>query len=176
MRNIFTFFSFFIIGYSKYMETYKFNSEYNYHIFLPKNWMEYETDEKNTNAFFDTLSWTANLRVTPFNNEIKNVDNFFAEELAKEDVVKLKWQDFGGIKYIEKSSEETTYFWELIKNKRLYICSFTIGNLLEVELIQEIEKVEKVLKSIINKYVRHPITAGKLITLVFGKLNLQFHE
>lgn len=62
------------------MEAKKFKSEYKYSIFLPENWEEYETDEINTNAFFDTTKWTGNLRITPFDYVITDSKEFLEKK------------------------------------------------------------------------------------------------
>ena len=110
--------------------------------------MEYENDEENTDAFFDTSKWTGNLRVTPFDYKIENAITYFSDKITEMNAVELKWKDYHGIKYVEKSLEETIYFWQLIKCERLYVCSFTIGNISGNEIKQEIEKIEKTLKTI----------------------------
>lgn len=127
----------------------KFNSEYNYSINIPENWSEYETDEKNTNAFFDTTKWTGNLRITPMNYEIKNSKEFLSDELTENNAQNIDWENIRGICYVEKQKNEEIYYWNLIENNKLYICSFTVGNLNgKSEIETELNKVAEILKSI----------------------------
>ncbi len=127
----------------------KFNSEYNYSVNIPENWSEYETDEKNTNAFFDTTKWTGNLRITPMNYEVKNSKELLSEELAEHNAKNIDWKNIRGIYYVENQKNEEINYWYLIENNKLYMCSFTIGNLnskSEIEI--ELNKVAEILKSI----------------------------
>ena len=127
----------------------KFKSEYNFSINIPENWNEYETDEKNTNAFFDQTKWTGNLRITPLNFEIKNVKKTLDEVLTEKNAQKLKWENIRGISYVEKGENEQINYWYLIEKNKLYICSFTIGNLNgKSEIDAELKKVTEILKTI----------------------------
>lgn len=130
----------------------KFNSEYNYSINIPANWSEYETDEKNTNAFFDTTRWTGNLRITPMNYEIKNAKEFLSEVLDEKNAQKIEWKNVIGISYVENANKEEINYWYLIENNKLYICSFAVGNLNgKTEKQLELKKVVEILKSIVTK-------------------------
>jgi len=127
----------------------KFNSEYNYSVNIPENWSEYETDEKNTNAFFDTTKWTGNLRITPMNYEVKNSKEFLSEKLAENNAQNIDWKNIRGIYYVENQENEEINYWYLIENNKLYICSFTVGNLnAKSEIEIELNKVAEILKSI----------------------------
>ena len=127
----------------------KFKSEYNFSINIPENWNEYETDEKNTNAFFDQTKWTGNLRITPLNFEIKNLKKTLDEVLTEKNAQKLKWENIRGISYVEKGENEQINYWYLIEKNKLYICSFTIGNLNgKSEIDAELKKVTEILKTI----------------------------
>lgn len=129
------------------MDTTKYISDYNYSIVLPKDWAEYETDEENTNAFFDTVYWSGNLRITPLKHKIENSENFFANEISE----KVKWSKIQGIFYIQKSETDTIYFWELSQNEKLFLCSFTLGEVEEEKIDGEIEKVQNILKTIVTE-------------------------
>lgn len=134
---------------SKKMEEQKFKSEYNYSINIPENWAEYETDEKNTNAFFDTTKWTGNLRITPMNYIIENPTKFLLEKQNKITSESFQWQNSKGVFFVEKPEDEQIYYWFLIESNKLYICSFTVGDLDEKnEIKKEILKVEKILKTL----------------------------
>ncbi|REG88545.1 DUF3805 domain-containing protein [Flavobacterium aquicola] len=130
----------------------KFNSEYNYSINIPENWSEYEADEKNTNAFFDTTKWTGNLRITPMNYEIKSPKEFLSEILIEKNGQNIDWKNVSGIYYVENNKNEEINYWYLIENNKLYICSFTIGNLNgKIEIEAELMKVSEILRSIETK-------------------------
>lgn len=138
-----------LINCGKNIKMKKFNSEYNYSINIPKNWSEYETDEKNTNAFFDTTQWTGNLRITPMNYEIKNAKEFLREILIEENGQNIDWKNIRGIYYVRNANNEEINYWHLIENNKLYICSFTVGNLNgKTEKKMELKKVIEILKSI----------------------------
>lgn len=127
----------------------QYNSEYNYSMNLPENWSEYETDEKNTNAFFDTTKWTGNLRITPIDYKVKNTKEFYRETLAKNNGQDLNWNNIYGIHYFEIEKDQEIHYWYLIEKNKSYICSFTIGNLKEkYEVEEELKKVIEILKSI----------------------------
>jgi len=105
----------------------KFVSEYGYSIILPDNWNEYDLEnEKNTNGFFDTSEWTGNLRVTCLNFQIDNPYDFIKNELAETDFTELAWDKIRGFHYSEASDDLYIYYWYLIENKKIYVCSFTI--------------------------------------------------
>ena len=95
---------------TKNVKMQKFNSEYKYSINIPENWSEYETDEKNTNAFFDTTKWTGNLRITPMNYEIKNSKEILSEILIEKKGQNIDWKNISGISYVENlKNEEINY-------------------------------------------------------------------
>ena len=126
-----------------------FISEYNYSVKLPENWNEYETDEENTNAFFNTTKWTGNLRITPMNYEIKNQDEYLNKILTEKGAKKINWKNIEGIYYVENKNKEEINYWYLIQNKQLFICSFIIGHLNgKTEIENELDKIDNILKSI----------------------------
>lgn len=130
----------------------KINSEFNYSVNIPSNWSEYETDEKNTNAFFDTIHWTGNLRITPMSYEIKNAKEFLNEILEEKNAQNIVWKNIIGISYVENAKNEQINYWYLIEKNKLYICSFTVGNLNgKTEIEMELKKVAEILKSIKTK-------------------------
>ena len=133
---------------SKKME-HNFNSEYNYSIKLPENWSEYETDENNTNAFFDTIKWTGNLRITVMNYKIENPNKFLSKILLEKEGGNINWKNWDGIYYVEKTNNEEMNYWYLIQNKKLFVCSFLIGQLKgKKEIKNELTKVENTLKTL----------------------------
>lgn len=129
-----------------------FVSKLGYTIVLPENWAEYE-DEKNTNAFFETTSWTGNLRITPLKTDPKKIAELFESEVKalKGRAEKFKTQNrFEGVKYSEAEKENFIYYWYLIVKDKLFICSFTI-KLTEKETQKnkmELIKVYKIIDSI----------------------------
>jgi len=129
-----------------------FNSEYNYSIKLPENWSEYEADEKNTNAFFDTTKWTGNLRITPINYEIKNPTEYLRKLQLEKEAEKINWINVTGIYYVENKNNEKINYWYLIQNNQLFICSFLIGQLEgKTEIENELNKVSNILKTLKTK-------------------------
>ncbi|MEW5677386.1 DUF3805 domain-containing protein [Flavobacterium enshiense] len=109
-------------------ETYIFTSNFGYSILLPKNWAEYD-DEENTNAFFDTEEWTGNLRITPVRIDPNKNSELLKSEMesfnGKAELFKTN-TGFDGLKYSEKSGEDFIYYWYIIANDKMFICSFTI--------------------------------------------------
>ncbi|QIG88553.1 DUF3805 domain-containing protein [Chryseobacterium sp. POL2] len=136
---------------SKKMEN-NFNSEYNYSLKLPENWNEYETEEKSTNAFFDTIKWTGNLRITLMNYNIDNPDNFLNKILIEKEGENINWKNIRGIYYVETKNNEEMNYWYLIENNKFFICSFLVGNLKgKKEIENELIKVENTLKTLKTK-------------------------
>jgi hypothetical protein len=131
------------------MEKNQFISEYNYSIILPENWSEYESDEKNTNAFFDTTNWTGNLRITPLNYYIKNPKEYLEKNKIEKKAELFDWKNIQGIYFVDNSSNNEINYWFIIENNRLFICSFFIGQLNGKEEIEkELNKVEIILKTL----------------------------
>lgn len=131
------------------MEKNQFISEYNYSIILPENWSEYESDEKNTNAFFDTTNWTGNLRITPLNYYIKNPKEYLEKNKIEKNAELFDWKHIQGIYFVDNSSNDEINYWFIIENNRLFICSFFIGQLNGKEEIEkELNKVEIILKTL----------------------------
>jgi hypothetical protein len=126
-----------------------FTSEYNYSITLPEGWSEYETDEKGTNAFFNAINWTGNLRITPLNYFIPEPKDYLSKIQIEKNAFTIKWSNIDGIYYKTKTVDEEIYSWYLIKDHQLFICSFTIGNLKKENQIEsEVLIVEEILKTI----------------------------
>jgi hypothetical protein len=131
-----------------------FNSEFGYSIILPDNWSEYELeDEINTNGFFDTSGWTGNLRLTPLNIKIDNPTDFIKSELKDTNTIEKNWDNIKAFSYSEASDDLCIYYWYLIENSKVYICSFTIDiNNKETEKNRsELLKVEAILKTLKTK-------------------------
>ena len=129
-----------------------FISEFNYLIKLPENWNEYESDENNTNAFFDTTNWTGNLRITSMNYKVENSLNFLNKIQIEKKAKKISWSNLQGIYYVENKNNEQIHYWYLIEKNKLYVCSFLIGKLNGKTAIEnELNKVENILKTIKTK-------------------------
>ncbi|MBN8567979.1 MAG: DUF3805 domain-containing protein [Flavobacteriales bacterium] len=131
-----------------------FESEYLYSVVLPNNWSEYELqDENNTNGFFDTTDWTGNLRITPLSVRVNNPKDFLKKEIKVETLREINWENIYGMHYSEESGNFFIYYWYLIEKQRIYICSFTINieNKLSSKNINELEKIEKILKTLKSK-------------------------
>lgn len=130
----------------------KFTSSFGYTINLPENWAEYE-DEENTNAFFDTTNWTGNLRISILNTNKEITKNHLLNEEANEnkEVILFKTKNgYDGKKYFEESTEDFIYYWILILENKLAICSFTIDlkNKNTPENKNEFIKVDRIINSI----------------------------
>lgn len=131
-----------------------FNSEFGYSIILPDNWSEYGLeDEKNTNGFFDTSGWTGNLRITPLNLKTDDPTEFIKQELTDTNIIELNWEKIEAFSYSEPSNDLWIYYWYLIENLKIYICSFTIDsdNTETVKNRRELIKVEDILKTLKTK-------------------------
>jgi len=73
---------------------------------LPDDWSEYDDGEENTHAFFNTIKWTGNFRITYFhwpNNQDKSknkAEEYFEEETAENiGSVKVKLGDWECVHY-----------------------------------------------------------------------------
>lgn len=131
-----------------------FNSEFGYSIILPDNWSEYELeDEENTNGFFDTSEWTGNLRITPLNIKIDNPTEFIKRELEDTNIIELNWEKTKAYSYSEASDDLWIYYWYLIENSEIYICSFTVDieNKETEKNRRELMIVENILKTLKTK-------------------------
>lgn len=131
-----------------------FNSEFGYSIILPDDWIEYELeDEKNTNGFFDTSGWTGNLRVTPLNIKTDNPIEFIKQELTDTNSKEQNWIKIKVFSYSVGSDDLWIYYWYLIENSKVYICSFTIDidNKETEKNHRELLKVETILKTLKTK-------------------------
>jgi hypothetical protein len=140
------------------MQANMFISEYGYSITLPENWSEYELDEDEagTNGFFNAQEWSGNLRITSMN--VKNIDvedreQLISKELSEKGSRKISWGDIFGV-FFAKDSEHADdiyiYYWYLIEQKELYVCSFTIDlqNKDSENTRKELGVVEEILKSL----------------------------
>lgn len=137
------------------MNAQRFVSEYGFSIVLPNYWAEYDLeDEENTNGFFDASGWTGNLRITPLNVKVKNPENFIKNDILENDFTELFWNEMKCYHFSEYSNDYYVYYWYLIENNKIYVCSFTIDNNENKESFAtktEIKKIEEILKSLQTK-------------------------
>jgi hypothetical protein len=79
----------------------------------------------------------------------KNANEFLREILREENAQNIDWKNIRGIYYVRNAKNEEINYWYLIENNKLYICSFTVGNLNgKTEKEMELKKVTEILKSI----------------------------
>jgi len=104
---------------------------------LPIDWEEYDDGVDGTYAFFNSKSWTGNLRITPIRWE--NIPDPTEEKTAKfiktrlagnKQAVKLKLGDWDCVHYKKEIKDDdksfVVYYWESGKIDSIIICSFTI--------------------------------------------------
>ena len=128
MKSFYLFIFLLLMNCSNKPETNIFTSKFGYTIELPENWAEYD-DEENVNAFFDTSEWTGNLRITPLKIDANKNAELLKSEMesfnGKAEPFKTK-TGFEGLRYSEKSNEDFMYYWYVIAENKMFICSFTI--------------------------------------------------
>ena len=149
MKYFYFFIFFLFVSCNNKAETHLFTSEFGYPIELPENWAEYD-DEKNVNAFFNTSEWTGNLRITPLKVDRNESAEFLKKELERPSgkVKPFKTKTgFEGLRYSENGNkDEFMYYWFIIANEKMFICSFTIDldkkdtkeNQMELTILTEI--------------------------------------
>jgi len=104
---------------------------------LPVDWDEYDDGEEGTYAFFNSKSWTGNLRITPIRWENSpgptedRATEFIKKRLASnKQAFKIKLGDWYCVHYRKeiKDHDESfvVYYWETGKTDSVLICSFTI--------------------------------------------------
>lgn len=134
-----------------------------YCIALPKDWDEYDDDEENTHAFFNSAykEWKGNLRITQFHRtdtiELgidKPVEFLMSEFIENEGATRRKFDSFDWVHYkkdiIQDNEEFVIYYWAIGAQNDLFICSFTVAKR-QVGTREngcELETVENILKSI----------------------------
>ena len=104
---------------------------------LPVDWEEYDDGEEGTSAFFNSKSWTGNLRITPV--RLENIADptedkaakFIKERLANNrQAVKINLGEWDCVHYKQEVSENdqsfVLYYWETGKINSILICSFAI--------------------------------------------------
>jgi hypothetical protein len=96
---------------------------------LPGNWSEYDDDE-GTYAFFNTIEWSGNLRITPVRLSSTKIDKtptiITPDNNPNTTVIKLgAWiANF----YSERSSDGCIiYYWVIGSTSIWFMCSFTIN-------------------------------------------------
>lgn len=127
---------------------------------LPVNWSEYDDEEENTYAFFNTSFWTGNLRITPYKLaepvEPGKVGQFIEDELSNnEGSTRIILGDLDCVFYKkdlpqDEEDDLLIYYWVGVRNENIFICSFTINKKEEKtkENILELQVVKDIIKSI----------------------------
>jgi hypothetical protein len=109
----------------------------NFSLNLPLDWEEYDSEEERTFAFFNSKSWTGNLRITPlYWNKPNDAVSSKADELIEDHIfenegaVKLKMGSFNCAHYKKDVQQDgdmfVVYFWVLGQKNTLFMCSLTI--------------------------------------------------
>ena len=144
------------------MNSRNFTSPGNWFSFtLPVDWEEYDDGEEGTYAFFNSKSWTGNLRITPIRWE--NIPDssedkaaiFIKERLASnKQAVKIKLGEWDCVHYKQEVNENdqsfVVYYWETGKVDSILICSFAINKKSEGSRANRAELilVQKMIRSI----------------------------
>jgi len=128
---------------------------------LPEFWEEYDDGEENTFAFFDSRSWTGNLRITPLywnrsNSSSKNAAaQFIQDEIVRNEGairMKLGYYDCAHYKkYIEQEGDPLViYYWAVGNSNHLFLCSLTIAKEQETKQmnVEVLATIEDVIESI----------------------------
>jgi hypothetical protein len=128
---------------------------------LPVEWEEYDDGEESTFAFFNSKSWTGNLRITPLSwTAPEGTDNpkaaeFIEDELTQnEGAVRLKLDRFDCAHFKKDVDQDgdkwVMYYWIIGKENNLFICSLTIDKEQEQEARNKdvLETVQNIIKSI----------------------------
>jgi hypothetical protein len=123
---------------------------------LPEDWDEYDGEEEGTSTFFNSKSWSGNLRVSAIQLERnKNVVEFLQNRFTeRRDASQFKLGDKSCISYKEYSEQDgeqnTLYWWLTGKENIIFLCSFTINPELELneEKEQTLNTVLEIVKSI----------------------------
>ena len=128
---------------------------------LSVDWKEYNDGEKDTYAFFNSKSWTGNLRITPIRWE--NIADPIEDKAAKfikkrladnKQAVRIKLGDWDCVHYRKEIKEGddsfVVYYWETGKTDSILICSFTIDKKRENSKANrgELILVQKMIRSI----------------------------
>jgi len=121
---------------------------------LPENWSEYE-DEEGTAAFFNTVKWSGNLRITPLRIGDAEIDKTPASVSSinndNSNAIIIKLGDWDAAFYKKESSDVcTTFYWTMGTTNFWFVCSFTIDiDFLNTEInAEELIVVEEILGSI----------------------------
>jgi hypothetical protein len=106
-------------------------------ITLPVDWEAYDDGDEGTSAFFNSKSWTGNLRITPI--RLENIADPTEDKAAKvikerlannKQAVKIKLGEWDCVHYKQKTREGdrsfVLYYWETGKMDCILICSFAI--------------------------------------------------
>ena len=145
------------------MNTRKFTSQDGWFSFtLPVDWEEYDDGEEGTYAFFNSKSWTGNLRITPIRWENiadpaeDKAEIFIKKRLANnKQAVRIKLGEWDCVHYKQEVNEDNqsfvVYYWETGKIDSILICSFAINKVREGSKANRAELilVQQMIRSII---------------------------
>ena len=124
---------------------------------LPKDWVEYESEEEGTYAFFNSKSWTGNLRITPLRSS-NSEDNMAlsvsrstlkehqgAREMQLGELMAVSYKT-----YTKDAEQLVMYFWMAGKMNYVFTCSFTIDKAIDGSRKnnKELKLVEGIISSI----------------------------
>ena len=121
---------------------------------LPSNWEQYE--EEGSYAFFNTTSWTGNLRITPMvlqersGVQKSNVSRYIEDEISEnKHAVKIDLGEYECAFYKSGTRDDDCiiYYWITGKENTLFACTFTIDK--EQELSEENEMELNVIRQVI---------------------------
>ena len=132
-----------------------------FNITLAVDWEEYDDGEKGTSAFYNSKSWTGNLRITPI--RLENIADPTEDKAAKvikerlannKQAVKIKLGEWDCVHYKQEVREGdqffVLYYWETGKIDSILICSFAINKKREGSRANRAELilVQKMIRSI----------------------------
>ena len=102
---------------------------------IPSYWAEYDDGEEGTFAFFNTLKWTGNLRITPLllekstelpSDKLKRLIDEEVENNQGASKINFGGYDCAHYKKVDTTSEQVIFYWTTGKQNTLLIYSFTI--------------------------------------------------
>ncbi|MDJ1492032.1 DUF3805 domain-containing protein [Cytophagaceae bacterium DM2B3-1] len=140
---------------------------------LPLSWEEYDCGEDGAYAFFDTNSWTGNLRIIPFRlarrrNPSKDIASIFIQDevLKNDGANRIQLGDFDCAhfrKNIQQNDGDLfVYYWITGMGNNLFICTFTVDHKQEKsdQHPTDLETVQNILQSIRMKQSVEKLSAA----------------
>lgn len=123
---------------------------------LPSDWAEYD-DGDDLAAFFNTVKWSGNLRITPIVVESSKTASLVNSQLINKPSATMvtlgKWQ-MVFYSSISSDAENLIYYWIAGKKSTLFVCSFTVDTSTcnSEESHKELSVVKTILSSIALEY------------------------